>query len=437
MARTACAALCFLALWLFLALPACASVENALVTIYVEDSGGRRLATGNGALLSNDGLVATDMQLVLAWLKSNQNSLVVRVEDGGYLPIDTLISVDREKGVALFKINVQGIVVPELALEHVPVKGEEISLIGSLEGLKTEEAWGFVKEAASGGVFGISVPVQPNFRGAPVFNSRGEILGVALSHEGADLAVTIKSVIEMAETEQDEQAPADAPAQMARIKKAKTAVKDRRATAGDYFRLGLAYNRAGMAEKAADAFNKAVSLKPDYAEAYHGLGVSYARAGRYEEAVEALETAVGLKPGLAEAHGNLGFLYDHLGRPEEAAEAFREALRLKPDYAEAHNGLGVALAREKKYEESIELFKQALRIRPELKKARFNLALSYISLGEIDSALRQERLLRTIDPELADRLLDFLDMEGQEEEPGEGLEGEAGFGNIPDSGASQ
>ena len=435
MAIAACVALCSLGLLLCLALPARAQVENALMTIFVEDSSGRRLATGNGVLLSSDGLVATDMQLVLAWLKSDRNSLVVRAGDRGYFPIDTLLSIDREKGVALFKIDVRGIAMPELAVEHVPVKGEEISLIGSLDGLKTETAWGFVKGPPSDGVFGISVPVQPNFRGGPVIDAEGKIMGVALFRGGEDVALTIRSVLDMAGRKLEEHATADVTSQMARIKKAKTAVEESRATAEDYFRLGVAYNKAGMAEKAAEAFAKAVKLKPDFAVAYHGLGVSYAKVGKYEEAVEALERAVEIKPDLAEAHGNLGFLYDHLGRPEEAAEAFREALRLKPDYAEAYNGLGVVLAREKKYEESIGLFKQALRIRPELKKARFNLALSYISLEDVESALSQERLLREIDPELADRLLDFLDTGGSEEEP-EGLGG-GGIENTPISNAPQ
>jgi Flp pilus assembly protein TadD len=434
MARAACVALCFLGLWICLAQPARAQVENALMTIYVEDNSGRRLATGNGVLLSSDGLVVTDMQPVLAWLESDRNSLVVRAGDRGYFPIDTLLSIDRERGVALFKIDVRGIAIPELAVEHVPAKDEEISLIGSPDGLKTERAWGFIKGPPSDGMFGISVPVQPNFRGGPVIDAEGKIMGIALFQGGENVALTIRSVLNLAGRKPEEHAPADVTSQMARIKKAKT-IEESRATAEDYFRLGMAYNTAGMAEKAAEAFGKAVKLKPDFAVAYHGLGVSYAKAGRYEEAVEALKRAVEIKPDLAEAYGNLGFLYDHLGRPEEAAEAFREALRLKPDYAEAYNGLGVVLAREKKYEESIGLFKQALRIRPELKKARFNLALSYISLEDVESALSQERLLREIDPELADRLLDFLNMGGSEEEP-EGL-GEGSIENTPISNAPQ
>jgi TonB family protein len=78
--------------------------------------------------------------------------------------------------------------------------------------------------------------------------------------------------------------------------------------------------------------------------------------GKYDEAVAAYQQAINLKPNYAEAYLNLGDAYSALQRNEEALAAYKKALRFKPNYGEAYIGLGDAYLALGKNEESEEAY---------------------------------------------------------------------------------
>ena len=51
---------------------------------------------------------------------------------------------------------------------------------------------------------------------------------------------------------------------------------------------------------------KAISLKPDYADAYINMGVALKDQGKLEEAIEVYNKALSLKPDYAEVYSNMG-----------------------------------------------------------------------------------------------------------------------------------
>ena len=53
-----------------------------------------------------------------------------------------------------------------------------------------------------------------------------------------------------------------------------------------------------------EAYNKALSLKPDYAEAYNNMGIILKDQGKLEEAMETYNKVLSLKPDYAEAWSN-------------------------------------------------------------------------------------------------------------------------------------
>ena len=57
--------------------------------------------------------------------------------------------------------------------------------------------------------------------------------------------------------------------------------------------------------------------------------------GKLEEAIEAYNKALAIKPDHAEAHYNMGNALKSEGKLEEAIEAYDRALAIKPDYAHA------------------------------------------------------------------------------------------------------
>jgi tetratricopeptide (TPR) repeat protein len=111
----------------------------------------------------------------------------------------------------------------------------------------------------------------------------------------------------------------------------------------NYFQLGLAFAKMAQYDQAEENLNKAIQLKPDFAEAYLNLAVVYAKSHRLQDAVDSLKQAIQYKPNYVEAHFYLGQAYlaagDHNGANEEyevltkldrtAAERFQSLMQQK------------------------------------------------------------------------------------------------------------
>ena len=65
--------------------------------------------------------------------------------------------------------------------------------------------------------------------------------------------------------------------------------------------MGNALQDQDKLEEAIEAYNKALSFKPDYAEAYKNMGNALQGQGKLEEAIEAYNKALTIKPDYAEA----------------------------------------------------------------------------------------------------------------------------------------
>ncbi len=81
------------------------------------------------------------------------------------------------------------------------------------------------------------------------------------------------------------------------------------------------------------------------------LGAAFKAQGKLEEAIAAYNKALLIKPDSAEAHYNMGNALRGQGKPEEGIAAYNKALLIKPDYAEAHNNMGNALKDQGKLDE--------------------------------------------------------------------------------------
>ena len=70
--------------------------------------------------------------------------------------------------------------------------------------------------------------------------------------------------------------------------------------------MGIALQEQGKLDEAIEALNKALSLKPAYAEAYNNMGIALQEQGKLDEAIEALNKALSLKPDYTDAFNNMG-----------------------------------------------------------------------------------------------------------------------------------
>jgi Flp pilus assembly protein TadD len=90
---------------------------------------------------------------------------------------------------------------------------------------------------------------------------------------------------------------------------------------------GIRAKRAKEWSVAAASFQKAVDLKPDYAEAWNELGYALRNMGKYPESVKAYDEALRLKPRFPEALEYLGEAYVKMGQLEDARKVLE---RLRP-----------------------------------------------------------------------------------------------------------
>ncbi|MCJ7496854.1 MAG: tetratricopeptide repeat protein [candidate division Zixibacteria bacterium] len=103
----------------------------------------------------------------------------------------------------------------------------------------------------------------------------------------------------------------------------------------DYLSLGNVEFSKATYSKALELYEKAIELKPDFAEAWSNKGAALIKLNRHAEALQAFEKAIELKPDDAEAWSNKGVALDNLNRHEKALKAHEKAIELKPDDANA------------------------------------------------------------------------------------------------------
>jgi tetratricopeptide (TPR) repeat protein len=142
---------------------------------------------------------------------------------------------------------------------------------------------------------------------------------------------------------------------------------------------GLAHALAGLGQpqQAAEHYRQALRLDPDHADAAMHCGIALAQQGRLNEALPLLRRAVAAFPASATAHHNLGVALARGGHKEEALHHLGEAVRLNPQYADGHANLGNVLRDLKRHEEAVEHYRAAVRLRPDWAAACCNLGLAY------------------------------------------------------------
>lgn len=170
----------------------------------------------------------------------------------------------------------------------------------------------------------------------------------------------------------------DKPAAIAAFRRA-IALEPGRAEA--QYRLGRLL-RGDDDRAAADAFEAALRLRPDYAEALSDLGTIRQQDGKLAEAVALYHRALAAKPDLAEASVNLSAALLTEGDKAGAKQAATTALAMKPGYAPALMALGRAEVALDDHPAALAHFEAALAADPEDCEAMFQAGTLGIRSGD-------------------------------------------------------
>jgi Tfp pilus assembly protein PilF len=133
--------------------------------------------------------------------------------------------------------------------------------------------------------------------------------------------------------------------------------------------------------------DRALALRPDYAEALVSRGVTLHDQKRFDEALKSYDRALALRPDYAEALVNRGGSLHDLKQPGEALKSYDRALASEPDNVEALTNRGVALHDLKRYDEALASHERALAVRPGDAAALNNRGVTLHKLRRLDEAL--------------------------------------------------
>jgi S1-C subfamily serine protease len=337
-------------------------VKPAVVAITTYDANGESLMTGSGFFIK-PGQVVTNLHVVRGAVRVEIKTLDGK---GKMFPVNGVLAVDEEGDLALLSVDMplERSRSSELASE-LPEEGEPIFVIGNplkLEGSVSDGIVSAVREVPNAyRIIQITAPISHGNSGSPVFNLKGQILGV----------VTIK------------------------------------VTNGQNINLAIAAARVAQLtpRKLQPLSELSGKNKGDVAESLYRSGLDSLWLGNYDNAVGYFENAANKNPKRAEAWVQVGYCKVKQGKIQEAIRAYTQALQLKPADAEIRNKLGDAYYYSGRLREAIDEYTEAARVQPDRAETFYNLAIAYSESGNPSMAATQARILQRLDSKLYERYL--------------------------------
>ena len=117
---------------------------------------------------------------------------------------------------------------------------------------------------------------------------------------------------------------------------------------------------ANMYNKSLQAFERALGLDPDNAEAWRGKGLAYSGLKTQDKALAALDRATEINPQYGQAWLDKGNLLLNTGKADESLQALNRALVTDPNNLEALSAKAEALSILGRYDESAAAFDSAM-----------------------------------------------------------------------------
>jgi TonB family protein len=156
-----------------------------------------------------------------------------------------------------------------------------------------------------------------------------------------------------------------------------------------------------------EAVKEQLAAEPNSAQLHQKLGELLNADGQPEKAIEELNQALSLGGDSSQILFAIGEAYLLSKRFGEATDAYKRALSTNslPGFAEMINmRLGDAYLSQELNELALEVFKQVAVANPESPSAHFKLGLTYLKIGDKQSAMNEYNILKDLSPQLADML---------------------------------
>jgi superkiller protein 3 len=147
-------------------------------------------------------------------------------------------------------------------------------------------------------------------------------------------------------------------------------------------------------DQAIEAYQRAITLRPHYADAHVGLGDAKAAKGEHEAAIAHYQKALSLDPLNARVQFALGKIYySEKGLYYEAVTAYKKAIELDQYFLEARMGLGEMYEEKGLYKDAVAEYKKVIEVEPKHTAAHYNLAMAYEKLDPKEAIAQWDRYI--------------------------------------------
>jgi len=165
-------------------------------------------------------------------------------------------------------------------------------------------------------------------------------------------------------------------------------------------------DRAGRLSTAEAALTKVLSIAPGFALAHHSMGLIQMITNRASEGVSAFERALALNRNLADAHSLIGVTKIFVGRAEDTEPHVLEALRLSPRDRLSFLWIGYLAAAKLCLgadREAASWYRRSIELNRNYPLAHFSLAAALALLGRLDEARTEAQTGLALDPKFTIR----------------------------------
>jgi len=137
------------------------------------------------------------------------------------------------------------------------------------------------------------------------------------------------------------------------------------------------------------AYDAALALVPNFAEAWVNRGLTLRQMREFLDAIDDFETALRINPHHLDAGNHLSGTLATLGRDVEAEAEARRVLAIDPGNGAAFNSLGNALQRQGRLTEALAAFDAAISLLEDPVGARFNRGMCLLLSGDFAQGWRE------------------------------------------------
>ncbi len=344
----------------------------------------------SGFVISADGYVIASAHQV-----KNAKEIQGKLIDGQIFSL-TLLYYSKEKDVSILKANRNFSSWVDINADVNVNAGTSVFTLASPDNLAFSVITGTVSNPnrlyKGNKVFQLTMYADPGASGAPVFNHKGDFIGMIIGKlEGTvfSLAISSEEIRKYLET---------TPIYEKIIPKSQTDKLNMLETeiiplpnidrtvllAIEFYNKGV--NSDDMKKKY-EYYKKSAQLFPEFFEAWFNLGVVSEYLSDYQMAEKAYKRAITLDNQSIESKRNLGRLLLKMNRLEEAKETFESLVSLCSNCPQVYNDLGETLRRMNQLDKAEEYFNKAITLDSQYALAYYNLALIQLEKENEEEAI--------------------------------------------------